>query len=231
MILKNDNNNNFYTNISLNEGNIIAVNCDIDIDNRIINSVSELSIINYSRITNNIVMLILDLKESHALPNIIVHSLRVLVYIIGTKEELMISSLLSGIDKIDLCEDDRSSMIKLIKNQNGHVISPSNINTPYKFNTYIENNFIFVKPVEYRFFNTNNNKKFHYIPIITMLNNVMSIRKFRQFSKHCKSNPRVYIADIFDGSSFTQDQSSLTFYLQLYIDEFELLIIYRVHLF
>ena len=54
-----------------------------------------------------------------------------------------------------------------------------------------------------------------------MLNNVMSIRKFRQFLKHCKSNPRVYIADIFDGSSFTQDQSSLTLYLQLYIDEFE----------
>ena len=130
MILKNDN-NNFYTNITLNEGNIIAVNCDIDIDSIIINSGSELSINNCSRITNNIAMLILDLKESHALPNIIVPLLKVFDYIIGTKEELKISSLLSGIDKIDLCEDDRSSMIKLIKNQNGHGISLGNLNTPY----------------------------------------------------------------------------------------------------
>ena len=91
-------------------------------------------------------MSIIDLKESYALPNIIVPSLvKVFDYIIGTKEELMISSLLSCIDKIDLGEDDRSSMIKLIKNQNGQGISLENINSPYKFNKYIENNFIFVK--------------------------------------------------------------------------------------
>ena len=86
LIPKNDNNNNFYTNISLNKGNIISVNCDIDVDSRIINSGSELSINNCSRITNCIAMSILDLKESHALPNIIVPSLvKVFDYIIGTK--------------------------------------------------------------------------------------------------------------------------------------------------
>ena len=221
-IPKNDNNNNFYTNISLNEGNIVDVNCDIDVDSRIINNGSELSINNCNRITNNIAMSILDLKVSHALPNLIVRSLvKVFDYIIDTNEELMIASLLSGIEKIDLCEDDRSSMIQLIKNQIGQGMSLENINTPYEFNTYIENNFIFVKPVEYRFSNINNNKNFHYIPIITMLNNFISIPKFRQLLKHCKSNTRYYIADIFDGSSFTQDQSSITLYLQLYIDEFE----------
>ena len=62
-------------------------------------------------------------------------------------------------------------MIKSIKNQNGQDISMENINTLYKFNTYIENNFIFVKPTGYRFCNTNNNKIFNYVPIITMLNN------------------------------------------------------------
>ena len=79
-----------------------------------------------------------------------------------------------------------------------------NINTLYKFNTYIENNFIFVKPTGYRFCNTNNNKIFNYVPIITMLNNGKSIPKFCHLFKHCRSNPRDYIADIFDGSSFTQ---------------------------
>ena len=49
----------------------------------------------------------------------------------------------------------------------------------------------------------------------------MSIPKLRQLLKHCKFNPIDYIADIFDGSLFSQDQSSLTLYLQLYIDEFE----------
>ena len=54
-----------------------------------------------------------------------------------------------------------------------------------------------------------------------MLNYFISIPKVRQLFKHCKSNPRDYIADIFEGISFTQDQSSLIVYLQLYIDEFE----------
>ena len=78
-----DNNNNFYNNISSDEGNIIIVNCDISVDSRIINNESELSINNRNPITNNIAIPILDLKESHALPNISVHLIvKVLNYIV-----------------------------------------------------------------------------------------------------------------------------------------------------
>ena len=46
---------------------------------------------------------------------------------------------------------------KVIINQNRQGMSPQNINTPNKCNTYIENNFIYVKSVEYRFSDSNNN--------------------------------------------------------------------------
>ena len=53
-------------------------------------------------------------------------------------------------------------MIKLIKHQNSQVMLLENINTPiYKFKTYIENNSIFMEPVENRFRNYNNTKKCH----------------------------------------------------------------------
>ena len=54
-----------------------------------------------------------------------------------------------------------------------------------------------------------------------MLNNCITLYKFRHLLKHCEVDSRKDIEDIFDGSSFTVDNNSLTLYHQLYIDDFE----------
>ena len=117
----------------------------------------------------------------------------------------MISELISGLENIEISEDARIKINCLIKNLDREVTDVKPIDTIYKFNKFIENNLLYIKPIEYRFININSDFVFHYISIIDYLNNMFLNESFRNLLRFNSSNNNDIIADIFDGTAFRRD--------------------------
>ena len=168
---------------------------------------------------------ILNLKESHMLPDALIESVQSeLDFLVKFTEKHYRSSIQKGLVELGANATDSKTFSNLLGEETLLDLHNRQLNTKFQFKKFIRHNFPFIAAKEYLLSSHDKKSKFHYVPIIDLLKAVILKPGFLEIitKDHLeKHHPHALYATCDGSISNSIENNSVQLKIQLYVDEFE----------